>query len=80
MVTTPIDDIIPYKQYIAGPGATEFGYNWWIGTAADLGVYKNGVLVDPALYTEYAQGIRPWKTEERTHMVADFLSKLSGPK
>ncbi len=34
------------------------------------------VQLDPALYTEFEHGIRPWKEEQRTSMVQDFLSKL----
>jgi superfamily I DNA/RNA helicase len=34
------------------------------------------VQMDPALYTEFEHGIRPWKAEQRTNMVQDFLSKL----
>lgn len=42
--TTPINEIIPFKQYVAAPGATSFAYNWWLGSVDDLSVYKNGVL------------------------------------
>jgi DNA helicase II / ATP-dependent DNA helicase PcrA len=33
------------------------------------------VQLDAALYTEYEHGVRPWKEDQRTSMVADFLSK-----
>ncbi len=33
--------------------------------------------LDKTLYTEFEHGIRPWKEEQRTSMVQDFLSKLN---
>lgn len=32
--------------------------------------------LDSLLYTEFEHGVRPWKEEQRTSMVQDFLSKL----
>lgn len=43
--TTPVNDVVPFKQYIASPGATDFGFNWWIGIADDIAVYLDGVLL-----------------------------------
>lgn len=34
------------------------------------------VQLDSGLYTVYEHGVRPWKEEQRTSMVADFLSKM----
>lgn len=49
--TTPVYDVIPYRQDIAAAGAQQFTFNWWIGKAEDLEVYKDGVLVSPTAYT-----------------------------
>jgi len=41
------------------------------------------VQLDPSLYVEHEHGVRPWKEEQRTSMVGDFLKKLEqsgGPK
>lgn len=51
MSTTPIYDTIPYIQYVAAPGATQFAFPFWIGTADDLSVYVNTVLANPSVYS-----------------------------
>lgn len=34
------------------------------------------VQLSPSLYVEHAHGVRPWKEEQRTAMVGEFLKKL----
>lgn len=50
MPTTPINDTTPRVQYISA-GQSVFDYGFWIGEAAHLAVYKNGIL--QTLNTDY---------------------------
>lgn len=44
MATTPINEVIPFVQYTAAFGATDFAFTWWIGATTDLDVYVDGTL------------------------------------
>lgn len=43
MAYTPINEVVPYVQYIAAVGATDFDGGWWISRTEDLSVFKDGV-------------------------------------
>lgn len=78
MATTPINEFVPYVQYTAAVGATEFAGNWWIGVETDVDVYKDGVLQGSGYTVTGLQDPTGFTVTFATPMTGGEIITLSG--